>query len=66
MAEYTDQELHQIIHRVLRRTLGTMQSGVGTASAISKDTTESKPVQASPVVEYSAKTIRACPKRRSQ
>jgi len=55
MTEYTDQELHQIIQRVLQRTLGSIQSGVSVAGAISKDTTESKPVQATPMAETQAK-----------
>jgi ribose 5-phosphate isomerase B len=57
MTEYTDQELHQIIQRVLKRTLGSIQPGIGAAGAISKDTSESKPVQATQVAETQVKPI---------
>ncbi|MGA9397111.1 MAG: ribose 5-phosphate isomerase B [Anaerolineaceae bacterium] len=64
MTEYTDQELHQIIQRVLQRTLGSIQPGGSAAGTISKDTTESKPVQAMPSTatqtkptEHSKKTV---------
>jgi ribose 5-phosphate isomerase B len=50
MTEYNDQELHQIIQRVLQRTLGTVRPDAGNAGVISKDTTESKTVQANPTL----------------
>jgi ribose 5-phosphate isomerase B len=48
MPEPSDQELHQIIQRVLQRTLGENRPVVEMTGAIVKDTTESKPAQASP------------------
>lgn len=51
MPEPSDQELHQIIQRVLHRTLGESRPAVGMTGASVKDTTESKPAQASPVSE---------------
>ncbi len=56
MTEYNDQELHQIIQRVLQRTLGTSKPGPGVAGTLSKDTTESKPVQASSATQPQVKT----------
>jgi ribose 5-phosphate isomerase B len=47
MPQPSDQELHQIIQRVLQRTLGESQPAVQATGVIVKDTTESKPVQAS-------------------
>lgn len=51
MLEPSDQELHQIIQRVLQRTLGESQPAIEMTGASVKDTTESKPAQASPVME---------------
>jgi ribose 5-phosphate isomerase B len=51
MPEPSDQELHQIIQRVLQRTLGESQPAVQMTGASIKDTTESKPVQASPATD---------------
>jgi ribose 5-phosphate isomerase B len=55
MPEPSDQELHQIIQRVLQRTLGESQPAVGMTAASVKDTTESKPAQASTVPDNSPK-----------
>ncbi len=63
MTEYNDQELHQIIQRVLQRTLGSVQPRVSFASGLSKDTTESKPVQAMPVTESSVKSVESSKKK---
>ncbi len=63
MTEYNDQELHQIIQRVLQRTLGSVQPRVSFASGIPKDTTESKPVQAMPVTESSVKSVESSKKK---
>jgi ribose 5-phosphate isomerase B len=51
MPEPTEQELHQIIERVLQRTLGGTQVVKEPSGSTVKDTTESKPVQAAPAVE---------------
>jgi ribose 5-phosphate isomerase B len=48
MPEPTEQELHQIIQRVLQRTLGGTSTTVVVSDSTAKDTTESKPVQAVP------------------
>ncbi|MBN2256318.1 MAG: ribose 5-phosphate isomerase B [Anaerolineaceae bacterium] len=47
MPEPTEEELHQIVQRVLSRTLGEKLPIDSTAGSDVKDTTESKPVQAS-------------------
>lgn len=46
MTEPTDQELQQIIQKVLQRTLGGATGMSGIANSTTKDTTESKPMQA--------------------
>jgi ribose 5-phosphate isomerase B len=51
MSEPNDQELHQIIQRVLQRTLGETRPVVQITGSTAKDTTESSPVQALPAVE---------------
>jgi ribose 5-phosphate isomerase B len=51
MPEPTEQELHQIIQRVLQRTLGGTSTTVVVSDSTAKDTTESKPVQAVPATE---------------
>jgi ribose 5-phosphate isomerase B len=61
MPEPSDQELHQIIQRVLKRTLGETQPAVQMTGSTAKDTTDSKPVQASrgpessPVIQCDSK-----------
>jgi ribose 5-phosphate isomerase B len=51
MSEPTEQELHQIIQRVLQRTLGGLSTTPQLSDSVVKDTTESKPVQAAPALE---------------
>jgi ribose 5-phosphate isomerase B len=51
MPEPTEQELHQIIQRVLQRTLGGTPVTTKVPDTNAKDTTESKPVQAAPAPE---------------
>jgi ribose 5-phosphate isomerase B len=51
MPEPTEQELHQIIKRVLQRTIGGTSATATVPDSMAKDTTESKPVQATPVPE---------------
>jgi ribose 5-phosphate isomerase B len=51
MPEPTEKELHQIIQRVMQRTLGGMSATAVLSDSTVKDTTESKPVQATPAPE---------------
>ena len=46
MLEPTEKELHQIIQRVMQRTLGDLSTTAVVPNSTVKDTTESKPVQA--------------------
>jgi ribose 5-phosphate isomerase B len=48
MLEPSEKELHQIIQRVMQRTLGELSTTAVVPNSTVKDTTESKPVQAVP------------------